>query len=118
MCIKIAILVNWLRIFVPSGQRDSNWWTLQILIWTNIIFFVVATFTEIFRCWPRQKIWDPLFEGGSCPINVGVQNIAVSAINFISDTAILAMPQRIIWKLQMSRSRKWGLSLLFVIGIG
>lgn len=118
MCIKVAILINWLRIFVPAGQRNATFWVLHSLIWANILFYVIGTLTEIFRCWPRQKIWDPWFEGGSCPINIEGQNISSSVFNLVSDTAILAMPQWIIWKLQMSRSRKWGLSLLFVIGIG
>ncbi|RYP08063.1 hypothetical protein DL765_008919 [Monosporascus sp. GIB2] len=118
LCIKVAILVNWLRIFVPRGTRNSTFWILHTLIWTNIIFYVITTFTEIFRCWPREKIWNPWFEGGSCPLDIEGQNIATSVLNFISDTTILAMPQWVIWKLQMSTSKKWGLSLLFVIGIG
>ena len=118
MCIKVAILVNWLRIFVPAGQYNTTFWILHTLIWVNVLYYVIATLTEIFCCWPREAIWNPFFEGGSCTIDVEAQNIATSIMNFISDTAILAMPQWIIWKLQLSRSRKWGLSFLFVIGIG
>ncbi|KAI1099761.1 hypothetical protein F4804DRAFT_320931 [Jackrogersella minutella] len=118
MCIKVAILVNWLRIFVPAGQRNYVYWTLHTLIWTNIVFYVITTITEIFRCSPRELIWNPFLEGGSCPIDVEDQNIITSVLNFLSDTTILAMPQWVIWKLQMSTSRKWGLSLLFLIGIG
>ncbi|KAK7930969.1 hypothetical protein PG985_001681 [Apiospora marii] len=118
MCIKVAILVSWLRIFVPAGQRNAHWWTLQALTWANVVFYIVMTMTEIFRCWPRQKMWDPWYVGGSCPVNVEVQHIVISVFNFVSDTAILAMPQTIIWKLRMSRHQRRGLSLLFVIGIG
>lgn len=118
MLIKIAILHTWLRIFVATGQRDAIFWILHSLIWANIIFYVIGVFTTTFRCWPRQKIWDPWYEGGTCAINSAIQNISCSVFNLFSDTAILAMPQWIIWKLRMSRDRKWGLSLLFVIGIG
>ncbi|KAK8043978.1 hypothetical protein PG993_004002 [Apiospora rasikravindrae] len=118
MCLKVAILVNWLRIFVPAGQRNGTWWTLHVLIWAHVIFYSITALTGIFSCQPRQKIWDPWYVGGNCPINVKVQHIFISVFNFVSDTAILAMPQRIIWRLQMSRSQKWGLSLLFLIGIG
>ncbi|KAK8085899.1 hypothetical protein PG997_007170 [Apiospora hydei] len=118
MCLKVAILVNWLRIFVPAGQRNGTWWTLHVLIWAHLIFYSITALTGIFSCQPRQKIWDPWYVGGNCPVNVKVQHIFISVFNFVSDTAILAMPQRIIWRLQMSRSQKWGLSLLFVIGIG
>ncbi|KAF1852051.1 uncharacterized protein K460DRAFT_413528 [Cucurbitaria berberidis CBS 394.84] len=118
MCIKVAILVNWLRIFVPTGVRNATFWMMHILIWVNVVFYTITTFTEIFRCWPREKIWNPWFEGGSCPIDVETQNIATSVLNFISDTTILAMPQWIIWNLHLSRKRKWGISLLFGIGVG
>ncbi|KAI0409848.1 hypothetical protein F4802DRAFT_592731 [Xylaria palmicola] len=118
LLIKVSILVNWLRIFVPKGTRGPTFWILHTLLWTNVLFYFITTVTEIVRCYPREKIWDPFFEGGSCTINVEDQNIATSIINFVSDSTILAAPQWVIWKLQMSRSRKWGLSLLFVIGIG
>ncbi|KAI1203163.1 hypothetical protein F5X97DRAFT_159849 [Nemania serpens] len=118
LLIKVSILANWLRIFVPKGTRGPLFWILHTLIWTNVVFYFITTVTEIARCYPREKIWDPFFEGGTCTINVNDQNVATSVINFISDSTILAAPQWVIWKLQMSRSRKWGLSLLFVIGIG
>lgn len=118
MCIKVAILVNWLRIFVPAHQRNATFWTLHTLIWINILYYSITTLTGIFRCSPMEAIWNPFFEGGRCSIDVEVQYITTSVLNFISDTAILAMPQWSIWNLQMSRNRKWGLSFLFVIGIG
>ncbi|PVI00070.1 hypothetical protein DM02DRAFT_614588 [Periconia macrospinosa] len=119
MCIKVAILVNWLRVFVPHGIRDATWWILQTLLWVNVVFYVITTLTEIFRCWPREIIWNPFIEDeGSCPIDVEAQNIATSLLNFISDTTILAMPQWIIWKLHLPRNRKWGMSFLFVVGLG
>ncbi|KAI0415147.1 hypothetical protein F5X98DRAFT_231398 [Xylaria grammica] len=118
LLIKISILVNWLRIFVPKNTRGPTFWILHTLIWTNVVFYFITTVTEIVRCYPREKIWNPFYEGGVCTININDQNIATSIINFISDSTILAAPQWVIWKLQMSRARKWGISLLFVIGIG
>lgn len=118
MLIKAAILVSWLRIFVPAGQRNKLFWVSHALIWTNVIFYVVAIGSETFRCWPREKIWNPLYQGGHCSVDVKKQYVASSTLNVLSDSAILAVPQFVIWKLQMPRARKWGLSLLFVIGIG
>jgi len=118
MCIKVAILTNWLRIFVPKGVRNALFWLLHILIWTNVVFYTITTITEVFRCWPREKIWNPWYEGGTCSLDILGQNLAVSVLNFISDTIILAIPQWIIWHLNLPPSQKWGISLLFVIGIG
>jgi hypothetical protein len=99
MCIKVAILANWLRIFVPTGTRNAFYWTLHVLIWTNVLYYTITTFTEVFRCWPREKIWNPWFEGGTCSVDVLGQNLATSVLN-------------------MSRDQKVGLSLLFVVGLG
>lgn len=117
MFVKLAILLDWLRIFVPRGQKNRLYWTLQVLIWSNVIYYVSGSFLEIFRCWPRQKIWDPLFEGGSCPIDIAANNFASTLINLASDIAILLLPQWVIWKLQISKAKRMGISLLFVIGI-
>lgn len=115
--VKLAILLDWLRMFVPLGQKTKMYWVFQFLIWGNVIYYVSGTFLEIFRCWPRQKIWDPLFEGGSCPIDIAANNFASTLINLASDIAILMLPQWIIWKLHVSKAKRVGISLLFVIGI-
>ncbi|KAI0594689.1 hypothetical protein F4775DRAFT_419798 [Biscogniauxia sp. FL1348] len=116
MCLKVAILIDWLHIFVPQG-RNAMFWTLHILIWSNIIFYIAGNFAEIFRCTPREKIWNVFYEGGSCPVNIAAQNFSSGILNLISDVIILALPQWIIWRLNMSRARKFGLSLLFMIGV-
>ena len=118
MCIKVAILTNWLRIFVPTGQRNFTFWMLHVMIWSNILYYVITTVTEVFRCWPRKMIWDLFYTGpGVCRVDVDAQNFATSVINFVSDTTILALPQWMIWRLNMSKKRRWGLSLLFMIGV-
>ncbi len=117
MCLKLAILIDWLRVFIPPGKRNAMHTTFHFLIWSNIIYYVSGTFLEIFRCIPRQKIWDPLFEGGYCPVNIEANNFASAIVNLVSDMAILALPQWVIWRLNMSKGRKVGISLLFVIGI-
>lgn len=117
MFVKLAILLDWLRMFVPLGQKNKLYWFFQGLIWSNVVFYVSGTFLEIFRCWPRQKIWDPLYVGGSCPIDIAANNFASTLVNLASDIAILLLPQWIIWNLHMTRAKRIGISLLFVIGI-
>ncbi|KAI1734395.1 hypothetical protein F4680DRAFT_438625 [Xylaria scruposa] len=117
MCLKVAILIDWLRIFVPHGRLNAMFWTLHVLIWSNVIFYLAGNFAEIFRCTPREKIWNVFYEGGSCPVNIAAQNFSSGLLNLISDVVILGLPQWIIWRLNMSKTRKFGISLLFVIGI-
>ncbi|CAJ2510099.1 Uu.00g059990.m01.CDS01 [Anthostomella pinea] len=97
--LKVAILVDWLRIFVPMSQRNAIFWIIHALIWSN-------------------KIWDPFFEGGVCHIDDNNSGSFASAIlNLASDIGILALPQWVIWNLHMTTAKRIGVSLLFVIGI-
>ncbi|KAI0509382.1 hypothetical protein F5B22DRAFT_649011 [Xylaria bambusicola] len=115
--LKLAILMDWLRIFLLPGQRNAIFWSIHVLIWSNVVYYVSGTFLEIFRCTPRQKIWDPLFVGGVCPIDIDANNFVSAVINLVSDLAILAVPQFVVWKLNMTRAKKVGVSFIFGIGI-
>lgn len=117
MFVKLAILVDWLHIFIPTGQRNVMFWSIHILIWCNIIYYVSGTLLEIFRCWPLEKIWNPLIEGGTCPIDIAANNFASVLINLVSDLAILILPQWVIWRLHTSFKKRMGVSLMFAIGI-
>lgn len=117
MCLKVGILLDWVRIFCPVGTRNAMLWISHVIIWANIAFYGIGTMVELFQCTPREKIWNPLYEGGSCPMNMHAHNFASGIFNIISDLVILAVPQSIIWKLQMSTSKRIGVSLLFTIGI-
>lgn len=86
------------------------------LIWANFLFYFTSSFLEIFACTPISKAWDPLITTGHC-INTLALNVAASIINFISNLAILILPQLSIWKLQMDTRRKIQVSVLFLLGI-
>ena len=117
MLLKAAILLDWVRIFVVRHQRNVMFWICHGLIWSNVLFYGIGTIVEIFQCTPREKIWNPLFEGGSCPIHMPAHMLASGIINLVSDITILVLPQKIIWKLRISTNKKVGVSLLFAIGI-
>lgn len=117
MLLKVSILLNWLRIFAPMHQRNAVFWVAHVLIWSNVLFYGIGTIVEIFQCTPREKIWNPVYRGGSCPIDMAKHMVASLVINWVSDVAILILPQKVIWKLQVSRGQKVGLSLLFAIGL-
>ena len=87
------------------------------LIWSNVLFYVVGLFFWIFQCTSRGKIWNPLYEGGSCPINMRAYVLASGIINLISDITLFVLPQKIIWTLHISKHNKVGISLLFAVGI-
>ncbi|KAF2179435.1 hypothetical protein K469DRAFT_641330 [Zopfia rhizophila CBS 207.26] len=114
--LKIAIILQEIRVFVPYGIRDFTFWAGHILIWVNTAFYVACTFVELFGCSPRQKFWDPLIQGGYCVDTLTI-HIVSSSFNAASDILILILPQRVIWTLNLTKKRKWGLSAVFLIGI-
>lgn len=117
MLLKVAILVDWAHLFNPLKRRNTIYWAIHALLVVNIIYYITATLLESFRCTPLRKIWDVFYEGGHCPINVIVMNLVSSVINVVSDLAILAVPQLVIWRLNMTRATRAGVSVLFLIGI-
>jgi hypothetical protein len=78
-------------------------------------FYIVFVFLLIFTCVPRHKIWDPTVKGHCLDWRIVL--VAGNIVTFVSDVIIWVIPQKIIWRLQLERSKKWGLSALFTIGV-
>ena len=115
--VKVSILLQYMEVFALSKTRAKLWWTCQIVIWTNVIFFCIATFLWIFQCNPIRKFWDPLITNGSCFYDSGAEPyIATSAINSFSDIVILVIPQLVVWNLQTSLQKRAAISAIFLIG--
>ncbi|KAI0468865.1 hypothetical protein F4859DRAFT_186176 [Xylaria cf. heliscus] len=64
-----------------------------------------------------KRIWDPTITIGHCYVDANGLYLAGTIINLISDLAILVTPQRVIWRLNMTRNKKLGISFIFAIGI-
>ncbi|KAK7700369.1 hypothetical protein SLS64_010977 [Diaporthe eres] len=92
-------------------------WAIRILLATNMVYYIIATLLEAFRCTPQRRLWADFYERGHCPINAVVLNLAASVVNVVSDVGILVLPQWVIWRLNMPRATKAGVSALFLIGI-
>ncbi|KAI0428664.1 hypothetical protein F5Y09DRAFT_357612 [Xylaria sp. FL1042] len=108
--LKIAVLIDWMHTFVPTGTRNGLYWILHTLIWSNAVFYLIGTFIEAFQC-PPEDVGTP-----KCNIDVAKYNAASGVINVVSDLTILIAPHWVIWKLNLSRIRKIGVSILFLIG--
>lgn len=112
---KLAILLQYLRIFVPN-KRSKTYYFTQSLIWTNFVFYLVIGFCAAFMCSPREKIWNPLVPG-KCRLSLAGILIAGGVINIFSDFCVLALPLASIWKLQMATKHKVGISAVFAVGL-
>lgn len=112
--IKVAILLELLRIFSPR-RSDITFWIYHILIWLNFGFFIIVSFLHIFPCQPIEKFWKPWIDG-RC-MDVATINIVTASFNSASNLSILILPQNVIWNLQMTFKKKLGVSAIFLAGV-
>ena len=113
LTIKIAILLQYLRIF--SAGRDTTFWVYHVLIWVHVVYYLITPFLQIFQCYPVEKYWKPWIKGGHCMDYHRVRVISAS-FNSASDILIFIMPQKVIWNLQTSFKKKIGVSAIFLVG--
>lgn len=112
--IKLAILLEFLRIFSP-GKNHYTFWIYHSLIWLNFLFYAIVSFLSIFPCQPIKKFWKPWIDG-RCLDSAKI-NIAIACFNSASDLSLLIVPQNVIWNLQMSFKRRIGVSAIFLVGL-
>ncbi|KAK3389679.1 hypothetical protein B0H63DRAFT_103002 [Podospora didyma] len=112
---KNAILFEWSRIFVPAGTRNAFFWFTRVLIVANTMLYFAGIIAGVFMCKPIAKSWD-FFIHGECLDRRQVHGSMV-CFNLAIDLFILILPQKVIWSLQMTRSRRLGVSIIFSIGL-
>ncbi|KUI64109.1 hypothetical protein VM1G_10880 [Cytospora mali] len=113
---KAAILLEWNRIFVPHGVRNRFFWAASILLEINTLLYVSVVVAVICSCTPPQKLWNPFLTGGEC-LNRQTLDTTAAAFNLVTDFAVFVLPQHKIWSLQMTTSRKIGISVVFSFGL-
>ncbi|KAF2267550.1 hypothetical protein CC78DRAFT_576918 [Lojkania enalia] len=116
-CIKMAVTLQYLRMFVPNRTVNpfvfyGSW----SIITACTIFYIVTTFLTVYACNPREKIWDKLMLGGHC-LNYRGIIVSTACFNILSDVAILLLPVTTVWKLRIPTKKKIAISLLFGTGL-
>ncbi|KAL8767435.1 MAG: hypothetical protein Q9194_005980 [Teloschistes cf. exilis] len=102
MTTKIAVLLQYLRIFVPT--RNRNFYLTWSLIGVNVIINISLGLAFGVQCIPRRKIWTPTLEG-RC-IDLGAAFLVSAVTNTITDISAFLLPLSSIWELQLPRERK------------
>ncbi|KAI1746038.1 hypothetical protein F4680DRAFT_8261 [Xylaria scruposa] len=115
--IKLAILSEWIRIFVPRGTRGLFWRACVVAIAAVATWGSLALILLNVNCTPFEANWNVLLPGGFCRFSFPALTLSSGAINLALDLVPLILPQKIIWSLQMSRSKKLGVSLIFAVGL-
>ncbi|KAK4113422.1 hypothetical protein N656DRAFT_616998 [Canariomyces notabilis] len=111
-CIKISILLTYLRFAVSKTFRVVCWGTIVL----HAVFFVTCVLVTLLQCLPIQKMWD--FVGaieGSC-IDRTVFFYSTSGFNIITDIWIIIIPIKTLHSIQRPRREKIALFLIFGVG--
>ncbi|KAF2682919.1 hypothetical protein K458DRAFT_48075 [Lentithecium fluviatile CBS 122367] len=113
---KVSVLIQILRIFVPHGSSSKTYWVAHGLMWSNMVYYTIAIFLFIFTCDPVAKAWKPWLPG-KCKQMGGI-SISMAAANLAGDFLTLFLTQKAIWDLMRVREKqRLKLSVLFFAGI-
>ncbi|KAI1347994.1 hypothetical protein F5Y01DRAFT_307120 [Xylaria sp. FL0043] len=115
LLVKASILVEWLRLFAPAPGRTAFSTSCKLLLVANVLFYAAIIVTLNLSCRPFQKFWDKSLKG-SC-IDLRKIHLGAVIVDLLLDIAILILPQRIIWGLQMTKTKRFGVSTVFTIGV-
>ncbi|KAI0424306.1 hypothetical protein F5Y09DRAFT_353572 [Xylaria sp. FL1042] len=116
MLLKVAILLQWIRLFVPRGTKGSFYWTSHLFLWMNVLLYSIIVITICASCKPFAKLWDPTLPG-TCSANREIIDISTAVTNLASDLIILLLPQQIIWKLKLKTQKNIGIAFVFCVGM-
>jgi hypothetical protein len=108
---KLSILAFYLRIF--SYQQ-----LFRLFVYLTIFLILISTtiisVLTIVQCQPIKYFWDRDVKG-SC-LDVNALAYANGAMSIIQDVVIVVLPIPVVWKLNMSARRKFGVGLMFALG--
>ncbi|SPO00341.1 related to integral membrane protein PTH11 [Cephalotrichum gorgonifer] len=113
--LKVSILLEWLGMFVPRGNRNWFFWVSWVMIVLQVLFAIAITIALNLACIPTKKKWE-FWVPGKC-INTHDIETASAAFQLASDCAVLLLPQKIIWDLRMNWKKRLGVSVVFSLGV-
>jgi ABC-type sulfate transport system permease component len=108
---KLAILTLYLRIFTSKLYRYASYAVAAVPILTAFVSAIIA----FAMCRPFAYNWDKNIQGGYC-IDKWRVYTWISLPNIVTDVAMLLLPIPVIWRLQMSRNQKIGLTITLMTG--
>jgi hypothetical protein len=111
---KTSALLFLGRVF--PKHANSKWWnyTLWFTHGLNVAWLVGIVFGTVFMCDPVQKGWNPMMPGSCGTTSALWTGSAIPSV--VIDLVILLLPVPKIWVLRISRTRKSGLLLVFILG--
>ena len=107
-CIKISIILQYLRIFVGRSIRFWCWASIVLVTLYGLETFILA----FAGCIPIHSFWTG---GGKC-INMKFIWFFNAALNILTDIIILVLPMPVLSSLRLPTKQKVGLMFVFALG--
>ena len=85
-----------------------------MFIWAITIFFIVCLLLVFLTCHPVKRLWNPLVPGHCYDVRPIV--VTTLALRVFWEFAILILPFRTIWKMQMGSRKKKTVFMIFCAG--
>ncbi len=108
---KMSILLVYLRIFPDKQFRYAVYGLNAFLAFHGILYFLLTAL----QCLPVDSIWDRYITDRRC-INANAIIYSSAILSIFEDVAILLLPIRQVWRLNIHRRRRLTLLALFSIG--
>ncbi|KAF2865016.1 hypothetical protein BDV95DRAFT_531823, partial [Massariosphaeria phaeospora] len=111
---KLSALLFMTRIF--ARHANSSWWnyTLWVTYGLNTAWLVGIVLGTVLMCKPVAKGWNPMLPG-TCGVTSALwTGSAIPSV--VIDLIILILPVPKIWNLRISRTRKSGIMVVFILG--
>ena len=111
-CAKVSILLLYVRLF--GVNRRFRYLCLSLM--ALVIGYCTATaLAEIFQCRPVHAGWD-FFEPGHCA-SLQEIDVAIGALNIVTDAAIVVAPMPIVLSLQLRPAKTIGVLAILATGL-
>lgn len=107
---KLSILCLYLRIFVKKPYRMATYVLIGMVL-SNWLAFILAS---TFQCSPVEYQWNKKIHGHCFDVQMYYKFVNVP--NIVTDAGMLVLPMPMVWQLNASRTRKLGLTFVFLTG--
>ncbi|KAK2738251.1 hypothetical protein FQN57_007114 [Myotisia sp. PD_48] len=111
---KVALCIAYLRIIHHSAKTSYRYFIWAIIIFT-ITSHLAGTLVLMFQCSPVKKSWRPRTPGTCLPNDSVFYALAV--ISILCDLVVFFTPIPLLLRIRISRSRKVGLVVVFLLGL-
>ena len=105
------MLLLYIRIFATRSFRLICWSFVAI----NVANLISVILSVLLICDPILYSYDRTIPGGRCGDLTKFQ-LYTAIFNLLADFIIVVLPMPMLWRLQMQRKRKIGITLVFGMG--